>query len=265
MRSFEARKLISQRTGLLSFAGLFCALFACGVLLFGPKIETALTLKTQNALRQGSISGATVSYDGRDATVLVPAGADAAAVQLLVRTAKGPKNGPHYQGPRTVKVITKQAPISTAAEPDATTPPTVTIPPSTSVPAVTQNEPVIPEEGSVTQDSVLASQSAAELQATLDELVGLQTIEFLPGSPSMTSQGLSVVNGLARLLDESSSNIEVIVSADDAPATSNNQALSEQRANAIKTALMGAGVEPSRVLATGSSSGARRIEFRVVS
>ncbi len=251
------------RSGLLTATALFTLLFIVGVLGFRPLIERTLTGDTEEALQRAGVSGVKVSYDGRDATLRLPNGSDSS----LIRDAS------NVSGRRTADIIvdplTPSAPKATSpkASSVSSVPQTLEIPASTSAPVTAGGDPIIPEEGSVNQDPIVDAElvpaSLAELQSTIDELVGSQTIEFATGGALLTSKGLSVVNGLARLLSESSANVDITGYASDAPNTADNQGLSVLRAEAVKQALMQAGLSDERVRATGAGTGQNRIQVHV--
>ncbi len=91
--------------GTLATVLAFALLFGVGMTLVRRHVETSLTSTTQSALQLSGIPKAKVTYEGRDATVRIPAGVDPEQVAELVRTAKAPDGAMHFAGPRTVRVI----------------------------------------------------------------------------------------------------------------------------------------------------------------
>jgi len=119
--------------------------------------EDELSDRTQAALQARGISGATVDIDGRDATVDVPAGVDAAVVREVVAS---------VEGVRSVRI----------ASGGTTTPPPAT-PPSTTAPATTAPA-MAPFEVGRTNNSIRVSAVAKDqavkdaIAADVDQVLG---------------------------------------------------------------------------------------------
>jgi OmpA-OmpF porin, OOP family len=91
--------------GAIAFLLFLALLFGLGMTLIRGRVEKSLTESTYAALKAGGFPRAIVAYEGRDATVWVPAGADKTQVARLVRTAGAAVTSPHFAGPRTVVVV----------------------------------------------------------------------------------------------------------------------------------------------------------------
>ena len=102
-------------------------------------------------------------------------------------------------------------------------------------------------------------------------------IEFASGSTSLTSEWQKTVDDVAAALKGSDASVQIVGHTDDVGDIDINQTLSEERASAIKSALVAQGIDASRITTAGfgptnpvASNGTadgrqrnRRIEFVV--
>jgi OOP family OmpA-OmpF porin len=118
--------------------------------------------------------------------------------------------------------------------------------------------------------------SASE-QGLLDQTLANRTIEFETGSATLTPQGRAILDQMAAVLTKMNTRtVAIIGHTDNAGNRASNIALSQARADAVKGYLVGKGISPQQMTATGvgpdqpiasndTSDGRarnRRIEFR---
>ncbi|WP_414695272.1 OmpA family protein [Paraburkholderia sp.] len=118
--------------------------------------------------------------------------------------------------------------------------------------------------------------SASE-QGLLDQTLANRTIEFETGSATLTPQGRAILDQMAAVLVKMNTRtVAIIGHTDNAGNRTSNIALSQARADAVKGYLVGKGISPQQMTATGvgpdqpiasndTSDGRarnRRIEFR---
>ncbi|WP_425469792.1 OmpA family protein [Paraburkholderia unamae] len=118
--------------------------------------------------------------------------------------------------------------------------------------------------------------SASE-QGLLDQTLANRTIEFETGSATLTPQGRAILDQMAAVLVKMNTRtVAIIGHTDNSGNRTSNIALSQARADAVKGYLVGKGISPQQMTATGvgpdqpiasndTSDGRarnRRIEFR---
>nr|WP_256094892.1 OmpA family protein [Paraburkholderia nodosa] len=118
--------------------------------------------------------------------------------------------------------------------------------------------------------------SASE-QGLLDQTLANRTIEFETGSATLTPQGRAILDQMAAVLAKMNTRtVAIIGHTDNSGNRTSNIALSQARADAVKGYLVGKGISPQQMTATGvgpdqpiasndTSDGRarnRRIEFR---
>jgi len=118
----------------------------------------------------------------------------------------------------------------------------------------------------------------AKVQASVDEQIAGQTIEFDVGSTTITSSGEALLDRLVPILQSAPrTKIEIEGHTDNTGDPSHNLDLSRRRATAVQQYLISKGVEESRLTVTGygqekpiadnrTSQGRsknRRIEFKI--
>jgi outer membrane protein OmpA-like peptidoglycan-associated protein len=169
----------------------------------------------------------------------------------------------------------------------ATVPPTVpaTLPPTTV--AATTIAPTTIAATTIAATTVAATTIAAttivEATAetaveTINEVIDLQPITFQTGSAQLTAEGRTTLDTVAETLAANPSvNVEIQGHTDNFGVPAENQALSQSRAETVRTYLVDKGIDASRLTAVGfgdtqpvadntTSAGRaqnRRIEFKV--
>jgi OmpA-OmpF porin, OOP family len=122
-------------------------------------------------------------------------------------------------------------------------------------------------------------QVAVVQQNILDKTLANRIIEFETGSANITSNGLAILDEMATAMKTmSGQKFEVVGHTDNSGSRAYNLALSDARANSVKSYLAAKGIDPAAIATHGSgpdqpvASNAteagrarnRRIEFRVV-
>jgi OOP family OmpA-OmpF porin len=118
----------------------------------------------------------------------------------------------------------------------------------------------------------------AKVQASIDEQIAGQTIEFDLGSPSISSRGMALLDRLVPILQSApQTRIEIGGHTDNTGDPGYNLDLSRRRATAVREYLVSKGVEERRLTAVGygqerptADNGTpqgrlknRRIEFKI--
>jgi outer membrane protein OmpA-like peptidoglycan-associated protein len=154
----------------------------------------------------------------------------------------------------------------------ATVPPTVpaTLPPTT-VAATTVAATTIAA-------TTIVEATAETAVETINEVIDLQPITFQTGSAQLTAEGRTTLDTVAETLAANPSvNVEIQGHTDNFGVPAENQALSQSRAETVRTYLVDKGIDASRLTAVGfgdtqpvadntTSAGRaqnRRIEFKV--
>ncbi|MEM5424533.1 OmpA family protein [Paraburkholderia ferrariae] len=93
--------------------------------------------------------------------------------------------------------------------------------------------------------------SASE-QGLLDQTLANRTIEFETGSATLTPQGRAILDQMAAVLVKMNTRtVAIIGHTDNAGNRASNIALSQARADAVKGYLVGKGISPQQMTATG--------------
>ena len=106
----------------------------------------------------------------------------------------------------------------------------------------------------VTDPPVVATPPPAvkETQTKINEIVRLKNIEFLSGSAQLTAGGAATLNEVAAALGKSSAlTVSIAGHTDSQGDAAANQALSQGRAESVKTYLISKGVAASRMTTAG--------------
>jgi outer membrane protein OmpA-like peptidoglycan-associated protein len=223
-----------------------------------PQIQSALTERAQAALSAAGISGATVRFDGRDATITGLSGGAAAQAADVVAGATG------------VRVASIGAGGATTLSPTPTPTPTPTASPTpTSVAAPTSA--AAPKSAPAGFDP--ATKQA--LQARIAALVATTPITFNPNSPQLTPQGsatLAQVLAVVKAAPAARLELDGYVAPGRGNGLLNAQQLSDQRAAVVLDAMVAAGVPADHLTARGRGEDttatdralARRVDITVV-
>lgn len=120
---------------------------------------------------------------------------------------------------------------------------------------------------------------SAREQAMLDAALANRIIEFESGSATLTDNGAALLDQMCEALRKlGNKRVEVIGHTDDAGSRASNLALSQARAEAVRTRIVACGMRPGAVLVSGEGPDRpvaanttpegrarnRRIEFRVL-
>ena len=211
-----------------------------------PQIESALTERAEAALSAAGISGATVRFDGRDATITGLSDTAAAKAAEVVAGATG------------VRVALIGA--GTGASPS----------PSTS--QETSGAAAAPTSAPAPELDTAAKEA---LQAKIAALVAVAPIKFEPDSPQLTAEGsatLGQVLAAVRAAPAARLEIDGYVATGRGNGALTAQQLSDQRAATARDALVAGGVPADRLTARGRGEDttatdralARRVEITVV-
>jgi len=213
-----------------------------------PQIESALAERAQTALSVAGISGATVRFDGRDATITGLSDAAAAKAAEVVAGATGVRVALVGAGPST----SPSPGPSTSQEPSGAAP--------------------VPTSAPVAELDTAAKQA---LQAKIAALVAVAPITFEPDSPQLTAEGsatLGQVLAAVRAVPAARLEIDGYVAAGRGNGARTAQQLSDQRAATARDALVAGGVPADHLTARGRGEDttatdralARRVEITVV-
>jgi outer membrane protein OmpA-like peptidoglycan-associated protein len=220
-----------------------------GFTLLWPRtqVQDTLTDRAGAALSAAGISGATVSFDGRDATISGVSAAEAAqAVQAVegatgVRVAQVAGAGGAAAAAPTSAATSEAAPTSTAAATSAAAP--------SSTPAVTSTPTTAPAPG-----GELDAAAKQALQAKITALTNAAPITFGGDSPQLTPQGqATLAKVLPLVLGAPGARLEVdgFVATGRGNGQLTAQQLSDQRAATVRDALVAGGVPADHLTVRG--------------
>jgi outer membrane protein OmpA-like peptidoglycan-associated protein len=188
----------------------FVVLFALQSIPNRHAIEANLTSRSTHALRAAGLSTVDVSFVGRDGTVHAHTTADADRALAIVRTQEGVRVA--------TAVVTPVPTPSTTPQPSPTTPgpgPT----PSPSGPPPVQSQ-----------------------------LAALPRITFENGSATLTADGRAVVERVAAVLQANPGvRVRIEGHTDSTGSAQANLALSQARAETVRTVLQSLGIAPDRM------------------
>ncbi len=135
-------------------------------------------------------------------------------------------------------------------------------------PQVVENEQPAPQE---------IEEKAKEIEAKIKEILQAENIEFETGKAILTPKGKEIVQKIADILKEYPDlKIEIAGHTDAVGNEQKNLKLSQKRAEAVKEALIEAGIAADRLVAkgygeskplageTGESQANRRVEFHIL-
>jgi outer membrane protein OmpA-like peptidoglycan-associated protein len=221
-----------------------------GFTLLWPRtqIQDTLTDRAGAALSAAGISGATVSFDGRDATISGVSAAEAAQAVQAVEGATGVRvaqvagaGGAAAAAPTSTSAATSEAaPTSTAAATSAAAP--------SSTPAVTSTPTPAPAGGE------LDAAAKQALQAKITALTNAAPITFGGDSPQLTPQGrATLAKVLPLVLGAPGARLEVdgFVATGRGNGQLTAQQLSDQRAATVRDALVAGGVPADHLTVRG--------------
>jgi outer membrane protein OmpA-like peptidoglycan-associated protein len=229
-----------------------------------PQIEGALTERAQAALAAAGISGATVRFDGRDATVTGLTDAAAAQAVQVVEQATGVRVAVAGLSPGSVPTL---APL-----PAPPPPPT----PAPAAPAPVPTAGVTPAPTPLpAQAGELDASAKQTLQARITALAAAAPITFGPDSPQLTAEGaatLALVLAVVRAAPGARLQIDGYVATGRGNGLLTAQQLSDQRAVAVRDALVAGGVPADHLASRGRGEDTaatdralgRRVEITVV-
>jgi OOP family OmpA-OmpF porin len=234
--------LVRRRPGLVWLvAVLIIPILLTAVLLAvrtGPT-EDDLRNRSQAALAARGITGVQVHFSGRDATVVVPAGADAEEARDVVAA---------VDGVRAARASGQTGhPAQPAAQPTPTDATTPAAPPPTEPPAAVAVAPFSLSRTdnslsvqAVVQDQAMKDRIIAEAQSLLDE--GTTLDEKITIDPAVALPNLTALEGLLRVLSTASG--DAAVKYDGATVTLTgqvaDQAIKAAAARSAATAVPGA-------------------------
>jgi outer membrane protein OmpA-like peptidoglycan-associated protein len=223
-----------------------------GFTLLWPRtqIQDTLTDRAGAALSAAGISGATVSFDGRDATISGVSAAEAAQAVQAVEGATGVRfaqvagaGGAAAAAPTSTATATSEtAPTSTSAATSAAAP--------SSTPPVTSTPTPAPAPGGGELDA--AAKQA--LQAKITALTNAAPITFGGDSPQLTPQGQATLAKVLPLaLGAPGARLEVdgFVATGRGNGQLTAQQLSDQRAATVRDALVAGGVPADHLTVRG--------------
>ena len=226
-----------------------------------PQIESALAGSAEAALTAAGISGATVRFDGRDATI---SGVSDAAAARAVQAVEG------AAGARVAQV----APGVGAGVPP------VQAQPATSVAAAPSTGPATPSPATTSASAPatggeLDAAAKQALQAKIAARTSGAPIAFEPDSPQLTAQGratLTQVVAAVRAVPAARLEIDGYVATGPGNGLLTAQELSDQRAAVVRDALVAGGVPADHLTARGRGEDTaaavraygRRVEVTVV-
>jgi outer membrane protein OmpA-like peptidoglycan-associated protein len=221
-----------------------------GFTLLWPRtqIQDTLTDRAGAALSAAGISGATVSFDGRDATISGVSAAEAAQAVQAVEGATGVRlaqvagpGGAAVAAPTSTSTPTSEAaPTSTAAATSAAAP--------SSTPAVASTPTPAPGGGE------LDAAAKQALQAKITALTNAAPIAFGGDSPQLTPQGrATLAEVLPLVLGAPGARLEVdgFVATGRGNGRLTAQQLSDQRAATVRDALVAGGVPADHLTVRG--------------
>jgi OmpA-OmpF porin, OOP family len=183
------------------------------------------------------------------------------------------------------QLVVRPTPSSGPSTAPATLPPTTvaaTLPPTTAAQTTVAATTIAPTTIAATTIAATTVAPAAEETAVeaINEVIDLQPITFQTGSAQLTAEGRSTLDTVAETLAANPTvNIEIQGHTDNFGVPSENQTLSQARAETVRTYLIDNGIDADRMTAVGfgdtqpvadntTSAGRaqnRRIEFQVAS
>jgi outer membrane protein OmpA-like peptidoglycan-associated protein len=280
--------------------GLFGVVVLCGVAapLFIRSVERDLERRVPSELAERGFEGVSAAFSGQDgvlrcATPLdepedaIDAAIDVWGVRAIELDRSCRVGGAPTEG--TDGPATDLSTDPSAASPDDTVTGAPTSAPSAtvrrshplgSIAEVATSGPVadlVSPTVELAPRPTASSDDAAALEDELNELVAANPIQFAPGSADLTSASLAVLDqlaGIAKQFDGVTITIEGHTDSDN--AQTDNQTLSEERAENVIAALVARGVPAADLVSVGLGSSrpivvggvedkdaSRRIEFRV--
>jgi OOP family OmpA-OmpF porin len=273
--------------------GLFGVVVLCGVAapLFIRSVERDLERRVPSELAERGFDGVSAAFSGQDGTLrcatpldepedAIDAAIDVWGVRAIELDRSCRVGGTPAEGADGAS--TDPSTDLSAASPDDTVTGAPTSAPSATV-AVTPDLGSIAEVATGEPDEQLAprptasSDDAAALEDELNAVVAANPIQFAPASADVTSDSLAVLDqlaGIAKQFDGVTITIEGHTDSDD--TQTDNQTLSEERAETVIAALVARGVPAADLVSVGLGSSrpivvggvedkdaSRRIEFRV--
>jgi outer membrane protein OmpA-like peptidoglycan-associated protein len=217
----------------------------------GNQIQNTLTERAGAALSAAGISGATVRFDGRDATITGVSDAEAAQAIQAVEGATGVRVAQLVAGG---SVGTAPATASASASASASPSASASVPPSTapvvtSAPTAAATPAPAPSGG--------GDLDAAAKQALQAQIIALTTpapITFGGDSPQLTAQGRATVAkvlAVVRAAPGARLAIDGYVATGPGNGLLTAQQLSDQRAAAVRDALVAGGLPADHLTARG--------------
>ena len=232
-----------------------------GFTLLWPRtqIQDTLTTRAGAALSAAGINGATVSFDGRDATISGVSAAEAAqAVQAVegatgVRFAQVTGAGGAGGGVAAAPTSTATSAATSAAAATSESAPTSTAASAaapTSAPAATSSAPATPAPAGGDLDAA----AKQELQAKIAALTSAAPISFRGDSPQLTPQGqATLAKVLPLVLAAPGARLEIdgFVATGRGDGRLTAQQLSDQRAAVVRDAMVAGGVPADHLTVRG--------------
>ena len=248
---------------------------------FRERIESELTERAQSALSAAGLDEVEVELTGRDADVTAPTDADALAASdvlgdvdgIRATVAYGPDGPASGTGGAVEDESLPEADASPSPSADDASSPEATDPPSDGETA--DGETAEPEDEEPEREPTREEREQAQ-----EDLVEIPNITFVTDSARLTKDGRAVVREAAEVLEEHPE-VEVRIEGhtDSVGTRSDNQQLSERRAEEVVDRLVELGVDRDRLTSKGFGESNplvvprtfadleknRRVEFDVVS
>lgn len=247
----------------------------------GQQIENTLTDRAGAALSAAGITGATVRFGGRDATISGVSDAEAAQAIQAVEDATGVRVAQVVGGGAGsgVASATASAPSSSAvtsaeASPSAAASSAASAPASTTAASGGAGVTSAPTTSAPSGGGDLDAAAKKALQAQITGLTKAAPITFGADVPQLTAQGqatLAKVVALVRAAPGARLEIDGYVATGPGNGVLTAQQLSDQRAAAVRDALVAGGVPADHLTARGRGEDAsagpalgRRADITVV-
>lgn len=248
----------------------------------GQQIENTLTDRAGAALSAAGITGATVRFGGRDATISGVSDAEAAqAIQAVedatgVRVAQVVGGGGAGSGSAsaTATALSSSAATSAEASPSAAASSAASAPASTTAASGGAGVTSAPTTSAPSGGGDLDAAAKKALQAQITGLTKAAPITFGADVPQLTAQGqatLAKVVALVRAAPGARLEINGYVATGPGNGVLTAQQLSDQRAAAVRDALVAGGVPADHLTARGRGEDAsagpalgRRADITVV-